>query len=303
MSIAFICPGRDMSSWENLIKDYPVQSWPDIKNPGSVELIIAWNAPANVWESFNNLKLISSLGAGVDHLMKDDSLPDVPIVRVVDTNLSQHMSNYVIMAILSHQRNFQLYFENQIKQKWQPIMDVPKALNIGILGLGVLGRALAQKLVALDYRVLGFSASKKHLEHVDTFEGVHGLAQMMKEVDVLVNLLPLTPKTKGILAMSLFKKASKPFYLINVARGKHLVERDLLRALDEGLINGACLDVFEKEPLPVNSALWSHPCITITPHIASITDPNSALAQILDNYERQRQNRPLINQVDPLKGY
>jgi glyoxylate/hydroxypyruvate reductase A len=280
-----------------------VQTWPHIKDPDAVELVIAWNAPIQVWSTFKNLKLISSLGAGVDHLMKDETLPQVPIVRVVDPNLTIHMSNYVIMAILNHQRNFNYYLDQQKQRTWKPILQAPQSLNIGVLGLGVLGGALAQRLVQLGYGVAGYSTTKKTISQVDTFRGELGLNQMMKGIDVLVNLLPLTPNTEGLLAMDLFSKASKPFYLINVARGKHLIETDLIKALDQGLLNGACLDVFEKEPLPSSSPLWSHPKITVTPHIASVTDPRSALAQILDNYERQRQNRPLINQVDRAKGY
>lgn len=306
MQIGIIAPGRDVSEWSRALRQssgIEVQVWPHMKEPQKVELAIAWNPPLGILAEFRNLKLISSLGAGVDHIIRDNGLPDVPVVRIVDEMLSQDMSNYILMAVLNHQRKTFFHYENQKKRTWDHIKSLNKAFHIGILGLGVLGKAVSQSLVACGFNVLGYSKSQKRIKGVQCFYGDLGFSTLMAQIDVLVNLLPLTAETRNILGMPTFKMARKPIFLINVARGGHLVEADLLQALDQGLVSGACLDVFNEEPLPAHSPLWEHKNIIITPHIASVTNPNVVVAQILDNFDRVKRGITLNNQIDRNKGY
>lgn len=306
MQIAIIAPGRDVSEWSRSLKQHSgiiSQVWPGIDAPEKVELAIAWNPPSGELAKFPNLKLVSSLGAGVDHILNDLQLPDVPVVRIVDERLSMDMSNYILMAILNYQRGTFKHYENQKKRVWNNNRMPNPKLHVGVLGIGVLGRAVCQLLVNRGFSVSGFSRSTKHLDGVNSYSGHDGLSEFMNQVDVLVNLLPLTDQTRGILNLSLFEMAGRPFFLINVARGGHLNENDLFLALDKGLISGACLDVFKEEPLPEESPLWQNKNIIITPHIASVTDPDTVVAQILDNYKRVMTGRSLVNQIDPLNGY
>ena len=306
MQIGIVAPGRDVRDWSRAFSRYTgteVQVWPDIKQPDEVELAIAWNPPSGVLATFPNLKLISSLGAGVDHIIKDQNLPAVPVVRIVDENLSRDMSHYILMAIFNHQRGTYRHFLNQKIRHWDTSKQVINDLPIGILGLGVLGKAVAEVLVYHGFEVHGFSKSPKHIEGIVSHFGTEGLQNMMSQVEVLINLLPLTDETRGILSKPLFSMSQKPFYLINVARGGHLVVGDLIEALEDGMVNGACLDVFEQEPLPSDHPLWDHPKVIITPHVASITNPHTVVAQILDNFERVKQGKTLLNQIDLQHGY
>ncbi len=306
MQIGIVAPGRDVRNWSSAIKrrsGIEVQVWPEVKDPHKVELAIAWNPPPGLLAKFDNLKLISSLGAGVDHIISDRQLPDVPVVRIVDENLSKDMSHYILMSILNYQRGTYRHFLNQKIRHWDNSKIPNRNLKVGILGLGVLGKAVSKMLVYHGFKVIGFSRSPKNIEGVISYENLEGLGTLMSEIDILINLLPLTKETKGILDMKLFAMASRPFYLINVARGGHLVESDLIKALDQGLLTGACLDVFDEEPLPANSPLWDHNDILVTPHVASITNPDTVVAQILDNYHRVKEGRELNNQINLQHGY
>jgi glyoxylate/hydroxypyruvate reductase A len=258
-----------------------------------------------VLDQYPNLKAISSLGAGTDHLLKDESLPDsVDICRVVSPSLIQQMKEYVLGATLNIQRNFVHYIRQKDLGEWQA-HDHPLAKNIaiGVMGLGELGRPVAKQLAQIGYHVSGWSRSSKKIKNVNTYSGSKQLNEFLTKTQILVCLLPLTKETEEILNLDLFKKLKKPAWIINVARGEHLVDEDLIYALDSNILQGAWLDVFNEEPLPNKHAFWNRKNIIVTPHIASITKPAEVAKQIVDNYKRALSGMQLNYQVDRRKGY
>jgi glyoxylate/hydroxypyruvate reductase A len=247
---------------------------------------------------------VGSMGAGVDHILADTQLPaHLRICRIVDPALTVSMSNYLIAVVLEQHKKLSTYREHQQKKVWAYTDKPEKEVQIGILGMGVLGSDVALKLKMLGFSVSGFSSSRKQLEGIQTFAGMEELPAFLQACNVLICLLPLTADTNGFLNSELFSQCRPGTYIINVARGQHLVEADLLKALDEGQLSGACLDVFSIEPLPQDHSFWTHPKITITPHIASITKPEAAIPQLAENYLRMQQHLPLRHQVERDKGY
>lgn len=309
MSLAIICPGRDMRQWMQALQarepELKVELWPEIGDPESVEFALVWKHQAGILAGFPNLRCISSLGAGVDALLEDRGLPSgVPLVRIVDEGLKQSMAEYVCLGALDYFRQFEQYRQQQAACIWQarPVRHIG-TMGVGILGLGELGSHVAGRLAAIGFPVQGWSRTRKSSAGIPSYYGDEGLAAFLAASDILVCLLPLTPATSGILDARLFRQLPAGAYIINVARGEHLVEPDLLAAIDSGRLSGALLDVFRLEPLPQDHSFWTHPRIRITPHIASITNPDSAVLQVLENYHRALSGRPLLNRVDPQRGY
>jgi len=309
MSLVFIAPNRDLSAWKRALEqidpNLEIEIWPDIENKNRVHFCVCWNQPKHLLDSFPNLKAVSSLGAGVDHLLTDDSLPDsVDICRVVSPSLVQQMKEYILGAILNIQRNFIRCFQQKNKKIWQT-HDHSSAShwNVGIMGLGELGRPVAEQLAQVGYQVSGWSRSKKALTNVRSYAGSDELDSFLNNTQILVCLLPLTTETEGILALDIFKKLKHPAWVINVARGEHLVNEDLIYALDSSILQGAWLDVFSKEPLPNQHPFWNRDNIMITPHIASVTEPDEVAQQIVDNYKRALSGMPLNYAVDREKEY
>jgi glyoxylate/hydroxypyruvate reductase A len=309
MSLAIIYPNGDVSDWVIALHacdpTLKVEVWPEISNPEDVAFALCWNHPAGVLQQFPNLKCISSLGAGVNHLLNDINRPlDVPLVRLVDDDLKQSMTEYVMLGVLEHFRGFKDYRQQQTDCEWkaQRIPHVSE-LGIGIMGCGELGRNVANKLSDLGFSVYGWNRSPKEIRHIPVFSGNDELTDFLQKADILVCLLPLTAETENILNAQTFSCLPPNAYLINVARGSHLVDNDLLAALDSGQLSGALLDVFREEPLPEQHPFWKHNKITITPHIASVTNPKSAAAQIVENYQRALNAEPLLNLVDVAGGY
>jgi glyoxylate/hydroxypyruvate reductase A len=309
MSLAIIDPNGDVDDWVTALQvcdpTLNVEVWPEISNPEDVEFVLCWNHPAGVLQQFPNLKCISSLGAGVNHLLNDINRPlDVPLVRLVDDDLKQSMTEYVMLGVLEHFRGFKDYRQQQTDCEWkaQRIPHVSE-LGIGIMGCGELGRNVANKLSDLGFSVYGWNRSPKEIRHIPVFSGNDELTDFLQKADILVCLLPLTAETENILNAQTFSCLPPNAYLINVARGSHLVDNDLLAALDSGQLSGALLDVFREEPLPEQHPFWKHNKITITPHIASVTNPKSAAAQIVENYQRALNAEPLLNLVDVAGGY
>ncbi len=274
-----------------------------IENPEDIELLLVWKHPKGSLKPFTNLKLLYSLGAGVDHLMQDPDIPKgVPICRIVDPLLAFSMSNYIVYAVLDYQRRMDKYRSDQRQKIWDHYALPERTLEIGILGLGHLGTDAAQKLKALGFKVSGYSPSPKSVPDIRCYHGEE-LPTFLTNASVLVCTVPFTPDTKGLLNTSLFELLPKGSYLVNVARGGVQIEKDILLALESGQLSGAFLDVFETEPLPNESPLWAHPKVTITPHIASITNPEAGVEQILKNWLRILHKEPLLHQVDLTKGY
>lgn len=309
MSLLLIAPNRDLSSWEEALKNEDpnlnIEIWPEVEDKQRVQFAVCWNQPEHVLDQYPNLKAVSSLGAGADHLLKDESLPEsVDICRVVSPSLIQQMKEYVLAATLNIHRNFVHYIRQKDLGKWQAHNHPLAAdLEIGVMGLGKLGQPVARQLAQVGYQVSGWSRSEKELENVKTFAGSKQQVSFLNGIQILICLLPLTSETDGILNLELFKKLGHPAWIINVARGEHLVDEDLIYALDSNILQGAWLDVFSEEPLPEKHAFWNRSNIMVTPHIASITKPSEVAGQIIDNYKRALSGMELNHKVDRDKGY
>jgi glyoxylate/hydroxypyruvate reductase len=304
----------DTSHWvarfAGLLPDRKIVTLDEPFDRRDVHYVASWKHPPGSLAGLPNLAAIFSLGAGVDHLMSDPRLPEAPIVRVVDADLTERMSEYVVLHCLMHLRQTQRYAAQQRQRLWLDDRDQPGAreVRVGIMGLGVLGGDAARKLKAIGSDVAGWSRSERALEGIATFAGEDGLAPFLARTDILVSLLPLTEATRGILDKQLFAKLARNGrlggpVLINAGRGGLQVEVDIVAALDDGTLKGATLDVFETEPLPADSPLWTHPAVTITPHNAAISEANAICARIADQIRRFEAGEPLDNLVDRDLGY
>ncbi|MEL6537299.1 MAG: glyoxylate/hydroxypyruvate reductase A [Bacteroidota bacterium] len=310
MAIVIIAPTRDTSIWAQGLLDLDptleIYEHPQVPADAHdrITCAITWLHPEGSLASFPNLNLICSMGAGVDHMLADSLMPEgIPITRIVDPALAWSMSNFVITAMLNYHRNWEHFRDQQKVKRWAQADTCERPLRIGVLGLGVLGQDLASKTASLGFYTAGFSQSPKEVANVESFVGEAQLDAFLQAVNVLVCLLPLTSSTENFLNRELFSRCQPGTFLINVARGKHLVEEDLIPALESGQLSGAVLDVFRQEPLPEEHAFWSHPQIVVTPHHASLTNPAAAIPQLYENYQRAQNGEPLLNQVDRKKGY
>ncbi|MBW8270202.1 2-hydroxyacid dehydrogenase [Caldovatus aquaticus] len=299
-----------MSEWAEALRaldpSLEIRCFPDVGDPAGIEAAVVWTEHDMAeLRRYPNLKLIVSMGAGVDHLLRPPGPPPgVPVARLVDARLTQGMTEWVLLNVLRFHRQDPEYRAQQAARIWRelPAPDAA-ARRIGILGLGALGTAAARALSGLGFPVTGWSRRPKAIAGIECRHGADGLAAMLPRTAILVCLLPLTPATRGLINADLLRALPRGAYVINGARGGHVVDADLLRALDEGHIAGAALDVFEPEPLPPDHPYWSHPRVFITPHAASITIPRSAAPQVVENIHRARAGRPLLNLVDLAAGY
>lgn len=302
-----IAPDPEVDKWANAFRqvnqDILLEVGPEVHSPETVDVLLLWRHPKGCLKSFSNVKIYFSLGAGVDHMLAEkDLLTGVPLCRIVDPLLSFSMSNYILFAVLYYQRRWVKFQEDQKNKIWDHDGKTEEEIRVGILGLGTLGSDAAKKLAFLGFKVLGYSPSPKNIEGVKTFSK-ESLDAFLKACNVLVCTVPYTPKTHGLLSRPLFEKMNHPTYLINVARGKVHVEKDILDALNKGQLSGAFLDVFEEEPLPKDSLFWDHPKVQLTPHIASITNPKAGVRQIIQTLEYLVNGKPLPHSVDIKKGY
>lgn len=305
--IGILTPPEIGSRWLNafarIVPHQKVLLNEEIVAPEAIELLLVWKHQKGALSSFKHIRLLYSLGAGVDHLLADTERPkNIPICRIVDPLLAFSMSNYIIYAVLEFQRRMDKYRRNQQARIWDHFAPPERSIRIGILGLGYLGQDAARKLSALGFDIAGYSPSKKEVPNISCYHGSQ-LDSFLAVVNVLVCTVPFTAKTQGLLNKSLFDKLPKGSYLINVARGQVQVATDILDALDRGQLAGAFLDVFETEPLPKDSPFWQHPKVNITPHIASITNPEAGVEQILANWQRLQNGEALEHQVNLEKGY
>jgi glyoxylate/hydroxypyruvate reductase len=310
----FVTPTWDGHAWASHMREaMPTKSirvWPDMGDISEVHYVAAWLPPVDVVKSIPNLKVIFSLGAGVDAILSDPSLPqDKPIVRVNDLDLTMRMSEHVVLQVLMHHRQQRRLDANQATKVWDKFSQhAASALRVGVMGLGVLGADAARKLSIMGFPTAGWSRTRKTIEGVECFAGADALDAFLARTDVLVCLLPATAETDGILNRTLIKRlaCSGPFgapILINAGRGRQQVEADILASLDAGELYAASLDVFRKEPLAADSPFWTHPKIIVTPHSAADSDPAticSYVARQIDGYER---DGSLENLVDRARGY
>ena len=309
MALLFRSSVNSEARWKpqlnRLMPELEVRIWPEVGDPADIDYALVWRPEPGLLASLPNLKLILSLGAGVDHILCDPHLPrDVPIVRLVDPYMTDAMSEYVILQVLRlHRQDFD-YRGQQEAGIWREL-DQKNAVErpVGILGFGELGQDAARKLMGLGFDVALWGRRQRTGAGLRSYAGKAGLPALVGRSEILICLLPLTPETEGILNASTLAMLPKGAALINAARGGHLVEEDLLAALASGRLSTAVLDVFREEPLPAGHPFWRHPRIVLTPHIAATTHPRTAAPVILDTIRRFEQGLPLFNRVDPTQGY
>jgi glyoxylate/hydroxypyruvate reductase A len=310
MAIAIIVTDRDVSQFQASVAALcppgtPVWVYPDIPRPDRVEMAVVWKHPPGILSEFPSLKLVSSFGAGLEHILAGPPLPPgVRICRIVDEQLVASMRNYVLLGVLHIHKRYRLFEQQQHARRWAKPEPVEVPLRIGILGLGELGSAAAQALAALGFEVWGYSRRPRCLEGVRCLSAADtSLLDFARRINLLVCLLPHTPATAGILNLELFRALPAGACLINAARGAHLQEEDLLQAMREGQIREAWLDVFQQEPLPPEHPFWAQEGIFITPHIASITNQDKGAEIAAENYRRLKNDEPLLFEASREEGY
>lgn len=271
-----------------------------------VDYALSFRPEPGLLKSLPNLRAVFSLGAGVDGFLTDPTYPkNVPLVRFVDHGLSREMTQYVVLQTLMFHRQQRFFDQAQTEHKWRQTFPPRRTedTRVGILGLGEIGTMAGAHLRDLDFQVAGWSRTRKNVTGIESFAGAGELHAFLARSDVLVCLLPLTPDTRNILNRETFAALPTGAFMINAARGGHLVEDDLIAAIDSGHLAGAALDVFQTEPLPESSALWAHPKITVTPHVAGMSDPWAATRWVLDGMARHARDEKLANVVDMNLGY
>ncbi|HEX3537316.1 MAG TPA: glyoxylate/hydroxypyruvate reductase A [Stellaceae bacterium] len=297
--------GRWRPLLSRLMPEHEFRFWPEIGDRAAIDYALVWNPEPGLFASLPNLKLIVGLGAGVDALLRDKMLPpQVPIVRLVDPYMTDAMSEYVVFQVLRLHRQDLDYMAQQREHVWQEREQVNAGeRRVGILGFGTLGQDAGRKLKALGFDVAGWSRTLRQVAGFTTFAGEAGFGELLGRSDILVCLLPLTPATEGILDAAAFARLPPGAGLVNAGRGGHLVEADLIPALDSGQLSAAVLDVFRTEPLPADHPFWSHPRVIVTPHVAAETHPSTAAPIIRDAIRQFETGLPLANRVDPSRGY
>jgi glyoxylate/hydroxypyruvate reductase len=308
-ALLFDLPGLPHELWTTHLRKFlpglDIRATVDDTTAKDITYCVAWKPAPGALAKLPNLKIVFSMGAGVDGIVADPTYPrHIPLARVVDDTLAQAMSEYVVLSVLYWHRRLHDFVALQKDKKWRQLA-APRApdVRVGILGFGVLGQAAARPLTALNYQIAGWSATPKRFDGVKTFHGPDQLPAFLGQSDILVCLLPLTPDTRGILNAKTFAALPKDACIVNAARGGHVVEDDLIQALDSGHLRGATLDVFGIEPLPATSPLWSHPKIVMTAHSAAFTDPESFMRQVADTIRRMDEGLAPENLVDFARGY
>ncbi|MBR1150831.1 glyoxylate/hydroxypyruvate reductase A [Bradyrhizobium sp. JYMT SZCCT0428] len=293
-----VCPDR-------LVVEMPDPSF----DPAEVHYAAVWKPKPGELAAFRNLRIIFNLGAGVDALMVDSTLPDVPLVRVAVPDLTERMTEYVVLHALMHHRQELYLRESQRVKRWSPQPQwAAGAITVGIMGLGALGAHAAGVLKHVGFKVVGWSRSPKEIAGVPCFHGEQQLDTFLRQTDILVSLLPLTADTRGILNRAMFEKLNRnsPMgapVLINAGRGALQNEADILSCLEDGTLGGASLDVYVTEPLPADSPFWTHPKVVLTPHNAADTDPEEISKYVAQQIERFEAGGALENVVDRKQGY
>ncbi len=309
MAIVVVCDFDNLDPWINALKKVDPSTEiiriEEVEDKSSVEFVLAWNYPHGLFRDYPGVKTISSMGAGVDHLINDPFLPKhINIVRIVDPRLSQDMYEFALAVIMNRLRQLTNFRENQMKGIWKKkrylrISDI----RVGIMGTGAIGNHLAIQLNKSGFKVAGWGRTAGKPAPYKKYHGQEQLSELLESSDILICLLPLTAATKDILNKENLQILPKNAWLVNLGRGEHVVDGDLIEMLDSGHLDGANLDVFREEPLPARHPFWKHPKIFITPHLASLPFPESVAPQIIENYRRTKEDRPLLNIVDRELGY
>jgi glyoxylate/hydroxypyruvate reductase len=308
MAILYRSDAPRAAAWKSYFAkhapDLDFRVWPDAGNLDEIEYLIAWQVPRDFIEALPRLKVLFSSGAGIDHVDMSAIPPHIPLVRMVEPGIIDGMVEYVSLSVLALHRDFFDYVRAQERHVWDPLEVPPAAARtIGVMGLGVLGCAVLKRLATYGFQLRGWNRSPREIDGVETFAGQDHLSAFLSGCDMLVCLLPLTPQTRGILDRDLYSKLPAGASIINAGRGAHLVNQDLIDALDSGHLSRAVLDVADPEPLPPQHPLWGHPKIFITPHIASMTQPDTAAPILLENIRRHQRGEPLFEVIDRSRGY
>ncbi|MFK8084222.1 MAG: 2-hydroxyacid dehydrogenase [Granulosicoccus sp.] len=293
MNIALYMPTARRLEWwaqqlSELLPEHRVLAHSDVKQLSEIDIAIVWQPPDGWLASLPNLKLTVSIGAGIDHIVRDPSYPqNIPVLKTTGPDMIQRMREYIVLHVLRYHRELPALQRQQAEQRWKSVVTpVAQQRRVGIMGMGGMGKAAANSLAQLGFEVRCWSRHSKSLPNIQSFAGKEQLQDFLEGTEILVCLLPLTEITKGILCSRLFAQLPMGACLVNAARGQHLIEQDLLDALDKGQLSQATLDVFTTEPLPEAHAFWTHPNILITPHIASLIDPVSGGKIIAANIQR-----------------
>lgn len=306
---AFIAKEDDPDQWRDWLGRelgaIELDVWPHLPPGQQYDYALAFKPPLGVLAQIPGLRVVFSLGAGVDGLADDASIPaTLPIVRMMDDGLIEGMTEFVLYAVLAAHREADDFARLQRAHRWDHRdHKFARERTVGVLGLGKLGGAAASALRRLNFRVLGWSRTAHALEGIECFHGAAGLAAMLPRCEILVCLLPLTAQTEGLLNARLFAQLPKGAYVINVGRGRQTAIDDLIGALDRDQLSGAMLDVFPTEPLAQDSPLWDHPKLKITPHIAAMVMPRSAALYVVDQIRAFEAGKPLANLVEHERGY
>ncbi|MFT4067303.1 2-hydroxyacid dehydrogenase [Paraburkholderia sp.] len=286
-----------------LAPDIPFRVWPDLGDPAAVRYLVAWQ-PDGLAATLPNLQVVFSVGAGVDQLDLSQIPAHLPVVRMIEPGIVDGMVEYVTQAVLTIHRDLFDYELQQRARVWQPMpLRAAASRRVGVLGLGMLGTAVLQRLRLFGFACAGWSRSTHEIEGIDCYAGDAGLAAFLARTDVLICLLPLTEATRGLLGRRVFDMLPRGASLVHVGRGPQLVSADLLDALERGQMHSAVLDVTDPEPLPADHPLWTQARVRITPHIASATRPESAVDAVLENLRRHRAGERMNGQIDRTRGY
>lgn len=295
--------------WQNALKEIApemdIELYPNVKNAEKIEFAICWSQPKGVFNEFKNLKCISSLGAGVNHILADKSIkPDIKIVRVIENQLTRDMTHYAIQSVLNITRMQQRFIDAQKNKIWdqKTPFNLTDQITVGVMGLGAIGKSILEALHYLQIKTIGFSKNKKDIKGIKTY-AENEFSQFLNQSNILLSVLPLTPETTGIINKNTIRQLPKNAYIINIGRGSQIIDDDLLDALNNNHLSGAKLDVFHQEPLPESHPFWQHPKIDITPHNASVSNPKIVAKHIIENYYRLKNNQELVNLVNRNSGY
>jgi glyoxylate/hydroxypyruvate reductase A len=289
--------------------DRPLFIWPDLPDPSSIGYVMAWHPPEEALAALPNLAAIFSLGAGVEHILSRPNLPDVPVARIVSDDLTDRMVEWVTLQVLLHHRQQRRYDRLQRAHRWRELRQPAASdVRVGVMGMGAIGTKVADMLARLGFQVAGWSRTAKAGTAIESFHGADGFDPFLARTDILVVLLPLTPDTRGLLAMPLFRKLARDGalggpVLVNAGRGGLQIEADIAAAIREGVLIGASLDVFETEPLDPASALWDLDEVIVTPHCAGWSDPAELTRQIIEQIAAFEAGQPLRNVVDRAAQY
>lgn len=308
MTLLFKCDHTDPAPWlaalAEQLPEHQIRVFPEVGGREDIDYALVHAPPPGLLASLPNLKAIFSLWAGIDHLASDPELPRVPVIRMVERCMTASMTAHVVQQVLNLHAQALDYRAQQAARLWRQLdLKAPWERRVGILGLGTLGGDAAEKLAALRFDVAGWSRSPKRISSIACYHGEDGLTDLLARTDILVCLLPMTEATRGILDRSLFARLPRGAAVVNCARGGHLVDDDLLAALDEGHVSAAAVDVFNEEPLPADHPYWGHPRVVLTPHIAAFSVPATAIESVAANIRRMEAGEAPLYTVDFERGY